>query len=151
MIEGKFLKYEDGLSCIFKIRKKVFVEEMGLSMDSLSNDLDSNSEHVIVFNEKHEVVATGRLSFINGEFQISQVAVLKEERGKYYGDFVVRMLVDKVFRNNGSEVWVRADENSFNFFINLGFTIMETIFDEHNSKLIIMKLNKNDLFKKCRK
>jgi hypothetical protein len=34
MIEGKFLKFEDGLSCVLEIRKKVFVEELGLPMDS---------------------------------------------------------------------------------------------------------------------
>ncbi len=149
MIEGKFLKFEDGLSCVLEIRKKVFVEELGLPMDSLSDDLDSGSEHVIVFNEKHQVVAAGRLSLIDEEFWISQVVVLKEERGKYYGDFVVRMLADKAFRNSGSEVLVKADENSFHFFIKLGFTIMKTVLDEHNSKLIIMKLDKNHLYKKC--
>lgn len=149
MIEGKFLKHEEDFTCIFNIRDKVFVKELGFPIDSISDDLDSVSEHVIVFNEKHEVVAAGRLSFFGERFWISQVAVLKEERGKYYGDFVVRMLVDKVFRNNRSEVWVRADEISFHFFIKLGFAIIETIFDEFSTKSFVMKLNRDHLFKKC--
>lgn len=149
MIEGKFLMYEDGLFDIFEIRKKVFAEELGFPVESLMDDLDSDSEHVIVFNERHEVVAGGRLSLIGKEFWISQVAVLKEERGKYYGDFVVRMLIDKVFRNNGYEVWVKADENAFHFFNKLGFTYVENVIDECKSELIVMKLNKDHLFKKC--
>jgi predicted GNAT family N-acyltransferase len=151
MIEGKFLKSEDNFSDSIEIRKKVFVEEMGFTVESISDGRDSESEHVIVFNEEHKVVAAGRLSLINKQFWINQVAVLKEERGKYYGDFVVRMLVDKVFRNEGEEVWVKADENSTHFFIKLGFTVLENVLDENKYKWNIMSLNKCHLFKKCGK
>lgn len=151
MIEGKFLKSEDDFSDSLKIRKKVFFEEMGYSLESIMDDWDSVSEHVIVFNEEHKVVAAGRLFLCNKQFWINQVAVLKEERGKYYGDFVVRMLVDRVFRNDGQEVWVKADENTFQFFIKLGFTIIENVLDEKECKWVIMNLNKGYLFKKCGK
>lgn len=151
MIEGKFLKSEDDFSDILEIRKKVFVEEMGFTVESISDGRDTESEHVIVFNEEHKVVAVGRLSLIDNQFWINQVAVLKEERGKYYGDFVVRMLVDKVFRNEEQEVWVKADENSINFFSKLGFAVMENVHDKNENKWIIMSLNKCHLFKKCGK
>ncbi len=151
MIEGKFLKSEDDFSDILEIRKKVFVEEMGFTVESISDGRDTESEHVIVFNEEHKVVAAGRLSLIDNQFWINQVAVLKEERGKYYGDFVVRMLVDKVFRNEEQEVWVKADENSIHFFSKLGFAVMENVHDKNENKWIIMSLNKCHLFKKCGK
>lgn len=151
MIEGKFLKFEDGFSDILEIRKKVFIDELCCPLDSLKDSLDSESEHVIVFNENHEVVASGRLSLIDKDFWISKVAVLKEEREKYYGDFVVRMLVDKVFRNRGEQVWVKADDNSYQFFTKLGFYIVETVNISQNTKFMIMKLSSNNLCKKCSK
>ncbi len=151
MIEGKFLKSEDDFSDSLKIRKKVFVEEMGYTVESIMDEWDSVSEHVAVFNEEQKVVAAGRLSLRNTQYWISQVAVLKEERGKYYGDFVVRMLVDRVFRNDGQEVWVKADENTLHFFAKLGFTNMENMLDEKECKWVIMNLNKGYLFKKCGK
>jgi predicted GNAT family N-acyltransferase len=151
MIEGKFLKYDDGLTDILKIRKKVFGEELGFTVESLMDEKDFLSDHVIVFNEEHKVVAVGRVSLIDKQFWISQVAVLKEERGKYYGDFVVRMLADKVFRNEGSEVWVKSDENTSQFFAKLGFTFVENVVDEQRCKWNIMNLNNSNLFKKCGK
>lgn len=151
MIEGKFLKSEDDFTDSLILRKKVFVEEMGYTVESIIDEWDSISEHVIIFNEEHKVVAAGRLFLYNKQFWISQVAVLKEERGKYYGDSVVRMLVDKVFRNDGQEVWVKADENAFQFFTKLGFTIIKNVLDEKERKWVILNLNKGDLFKKCGK
>jgi predicted GNAT family N-acyltransferase len=149
MIEGKFLKYEDGFSDILELRKKVFIDEFCYPIESLKDELDSESEHVIVFNEKHEVVASGRLSFIDKEFWISMVAVLKEEREKYYGDFVVRMLVDKVFRSRVEQVWVKADDYSYLFFTKLGFHTIETVNKSQSAKFMIMKLSSDSLCKKC--
>ncbi len=151
MVEGKFLRSEDGFSDSIKIRKKVFVEEMGFTVESVMDEWDSIAEHVIVYNEEHKIVAAGRLTLMGKQFWISQVAVLKEERGKYYGDFVVRMLVDRVFRNNGQEIWVKADENTFHFFAKIGFTAIENVLDEKEDKWVIANLNKCNLFKKCGK
>jgi len=151
MVEGKFLRSGDGFLESLKIRKKVFVEEMGFTVESVMDEWDSIAEHVIVYNEEHKIVAAGRLTLMDKQFWISQVAVLKEERGKYYGDFVVRMLVDRVFRNNGQEIWVKADENTFLFFAKIGFTAIENVPDEKEYKWVIMNLNKCNLFKKCGK
>lgn len=148
MIQGKFLFCYDDLSPAYEIRKKVFQEEYGIDANIDQDGLDPDAGHVIVFNNL-KVVGTGRLVFSNNNYKIGRVAVLKEERCNYYGDFVVRMLVDKAFQMGAEEVYLHSMINCIPFYEKIGFEKIGDVFQEAGIDHIKMILKSNKICKKC--
>ncbi len=150
MVQGKIYSYGDDLSEVFNIRRSVFVEELGYSENLLYDEGDELSNHVVVYEGVDDLiaVATGSLSFHDKQFQISNVAVIKQFRGKKYGDFVVRMLVNRALLSNGKEIYTLVSKASVKFFETLNFhrEPIDIIGDS-----ILMKLTINDLIPPCQK
>lgn len=148
MIEGKLLFMLDNLSDVYHIRSQVFQNEIGIEESIDQDGLDSNAVHVLVYNDKTPV-ATGRLLFGDNEFRIGRVSVLKEARGNYYGDFVVRMLVDKAFQMGAEEVSLHAMHNVIPFYEKIGFECIGEEFEEAGIRHIAMVLKNENMCRKC--
>lgn len=148
MIQGKFLYGNENLSEVLQIRNKVFGVENGGLMEDDQDSLDAESIHVLVF-EKQKNVATGRLWCNHQSFEISLVAVLAEERGKYFGDFVVRMLVDKAFLLGAMEITIRVENSQICFFEKIGFCRNGEPYNENGIIYFPMVIRKHQLCKGC--
>lgn len=151
MIEGKFLFCLDDLSEVFQIRNQVFQRDLGIDSTIDHDGLDAEAAHVVVYNNEKTPVATGRLLFGDGNYKIGRIAVLKEERGNYYGDFVVRMLIDKAFLLGATEVSLHAMHNVIPFYEKIGFQCVGEEFEEASIMHCIMILKKDNVCKKCSK
>jgi ribosomal protein S18 acetylase RimI-like enzyme len=153
LIQGKLLSQGNDLSEVQLIRRKVFIEEMKLP-ETIENDgLDDQSMHVIVYEEtgSKKAVATGRISFDGQHCEISHIAVLKEFRHKQYGDFAVRMLLNKAFTSGIQVVMSRVNSNSVAFFEKIGFHIIN---DELENQIIthyLMEITTKDIKYACHK
>jgi len=121
MLTGKFIQGDGDLSEILAIRKKVFIEEQHGDQTMLFDSLDQEANHVIVRVDE-KPVAVGRV-VLQQDFncKIGRIAVLKEERGKQYGDFVVRLLLDRAFRGPAVKVYVTAQVHAVPFYERFGF------------------------------
>ena len=89
-----------------------------------SEDEDCEAIFALAFEEGEDFkkpVSTGRLLFLGEEFRIDQVVTLDEYRNKGYGDFVVRMLIDKAFTMGAKEIFVDSDLSLTEFFGKIGF------------------------------
>lgn len=122
MVTGKFLTGNDDLSEVFRIREEVFVKEQNIARELEHDALDQGAIHVLIHDHGCNV-ATGRLLCLDGSYSIGRVAVVKEERGKYYGDFVVRILVDKAFRLGAKEIAIDAQSQTVPFYEKIGFVV----------------------------
>lgn len=123
LIQGKILSYGNDLSEVFDIRRKVFIEEQHIPDEIEFDELDAEAMHVIVYEESgsKKAVATGRIIY-DGEYcRIGRIAVLKEYRGKKYGDFTVRMLLNKAFTADIHEVTIDAQVKAIEFYHKIGF------------------------------
>lgn len=120
MVTGKFLTGKDDLSEVFRIREEVFCKEQNIAKEIEHDAFDQGAIHVLIHDHGCNV-ATGRLLIVEGRYSIGRVAVVKEERGKYYGDFVVRMLVDKAFRLGATAVTIDAQSQTVPFYKKIGF------------------------------
>lgn len=150
-IQGKYLYYGDNLSEVFEIRKQVFQIEQGVSAEEEFDDNDDLAVHVLVFDtegEKHPV-ATGRVFHDGIDYRIGRVAVLKNERGKKYGDFVVRMLANKAFLSGAQRVVIDAQITALRFYERIGFKSFGEEFEEAGIKHISMELIAGGLCKEC--
>ncbi len=148
MVRGRFYSGQDDLSEIKKIRNLVFCQELGMDPRVEDDGQDDFCMHVLALDGENPV-AVGRISFDGWEFVISKVAVLPAHRGKLYGDFVVRMLVDKAMMANATQVLLDASEDTVAFFETIGFKAKEDAGMLGDKKLVHMVLNTDEIHKCC--
>jgi predicted GNAT family N-acyltransferase len=158
MIQGKLLSYGDDLKEVYEIRQEVFVDELGYPREYERDGLDSEAIHVLVYEQekganpsKEKVVATGRITLEGNSCSISKIAVLKEYRNKEYGDFAVRMLINKAFTAGIGEVRVEVTSKTAEFFRKIGFQYGEMAEDSGVGSKRIMMITANDVITCCRK
>lgn len=123
MIRGRYLSSMDDVKTVFELRKLVFVEEQGFSLDSEIDEYDKMSVYALVFDESDRPVGTGRL-FVDadGRFSVGRVCVLREERNKGFGDLVMRMLLARALDLNAPSVYLSAQADKKDFYKKYGFT-----------------------------
>lgn len=151
LIEGKLLSSGEDLSEAYDIRKKVFIEELGLLKNLVFDEYDNLAIHAVVFQglNQHKAIATGRI-FYDGEIcWLGLIAVLKEYRGNQYGDFIVRLLINKAFTSGITNINVKVLKCSWEFFKKIGFKQDSEEFIELGSKMIIMNINRKDVSIPC--
>jgi predicted GNAT family N-acyltransferase len=144
MIKGVFLFGTDDLDDVYKIRREVFHIEQGIDLVFEFDDLDQEAVHVLI-KEDNENVATGRLVYDGHKYKIGRIAVLKDYRGKGYGGFVVRMLLDKAFEMGAYKVLVHSQEQVVPFYEGLGFRSVGDTFIEANISHVPMEISKDQL------
>lgn len=150
MIRGIYLWNGDDLTDAFKIRKQVFQKEQQMKEENVFDFLDETSVHVVLYDENEKAVASGRISHIQEEYRIGKIAVLKEERGNKYGDFLVRMLVDKGYLAGASTIKVHAQLHAVSFYKKIGFKNCGVVFiDIDGLEVQPMELVRGELCKEC--
>ena len=152
LIEGKFITPDNDMSDINNIRYKVFIEELKIKEDMICDGLDEKALHVVIYendNNKKYPVAGGRIIIEADHGLISHVAVIKDFRGKGYGDLVVRMLVNKAFEKNIPIAYVNTPINCRRFFEKIGFTSIDKESKNSNKEYKKMVLYKEKNTRKC--
>ena len=148
MIKGQYLSYGDDLTKVHEIRKAVFTEEYGIPEDVELDDDDIMAMHVILDYE-NEKVGTGRMKDDGETFILDKMAVLKEHRNNGYGEFIVRMLLDKVFLANGKEIFTDATKDTVEFFKKIGFVEIGDEYERDKLIYVPMKVQKGSVKTKC--
>lgn len=148
MIQGKLLSFGDDLSEVFLIRKKVFIDELGMTEEHIKSDNDNSALHVVIYEEsdKKYTVAAGSLYYCGESCLLDNIAVLKEYRNKKYGDFAVRMLIFKAFQKGYFQVELKCKKLVQSFFESIGFEMINE--DNKDVKMIITEKN---VCKECQK
>lgn len=148
MIYADIVQGKDGLDKQYAIRKKVFIEEQGVDESIERDDYDLMCAHVIVYEDK-KPVGTGRIIHKEGKALIGRIAVLKEYRGKKYGDLIVRKLVDYGFRNGEETIEVHAQLQVLNFYEGIGFIAYGEEYYESSILHRSMVITKDAFYRPC--
>ncbi|NNL34334.1 MAG: GNAT family N-acetyltransferase [Silicimonas sp.] len=110
----------DKLDVVLAIRRKVFIEEQGISFDDDVDGKDPTAIHLIA-TDGENAVGTARL-LISGEVgNIARVAVLKESRGQGFGKALVLFALDELRRQGASRAMLGAQTSATGFYEALGF------------------------------
>jgi predicted GNAT family N-acyltransferase len=152
LIQGKLLNYGEDFSGVNYIWKEVFESELGLTIDQKNEPEDLMlSVQAIAYrgSDMKEPVAAGRIIYDGQTCYLDRVAVLKEYRNNYYGDFIVRMLLNKAFISNIQKVYIKISPNLEDFFKKFGFS--RDIADIKEKHGIIMYIVTDNVNKKCLK
>lgn len=148
MVRGKLFSGQDDLTEIKKIREAVFVQEYGVLAEQEWDEQDPYCMHVLAYDGETPV-ATGRISYDGFEFVISKVAVLKEFRKQFYGDFIVRMLIDKAMMSEAKLVKTEVFAESVPFYETIGFQVIGEGGSLAGHKLCQMELRTDCVHKCC--
>jgi N-acetylglutamate synthase-like GNAT family acetyltransferase len=109
-------------SDIKQIRQLVFVNELGLSPNHITNDSDPESYHVLAYNGDGEAIGTG---CIHPDGKIGQIAVLKPWRGRTVGKAVLIYLLQIAKTLHLPSVWVNAPEPTVRFYKSKDFELTD--------------------------
>ncbi len=123
---------EELLREALNIRRKVFVEEQGVPEKEELDGKDSESVHVLLEKEG-KFIGTARIRKIDdGTFKIERVAILKEERGKGYGRFLMESVERELSSKGVQKIVLNAQIQVREFYERLGYRAEGEIFYEAN-------------------
>ncbi len=117
MIKGKFLSPKDDLHIITTLRNLAFEDTSYLSSIN-----DSLAMHVIAYDD-NKPIGCGSIQITDDDTMciINNICVLPEYRKRRYGDFILRMLVDRAFSAHIYNIRLTTPYKYITFFKNIGF------------------------------
>jgi len=105
------------------IRDKVFVQEQNVAEEEEFDEFEDESLHYLLFVDK-KAIGTARWRHIG-----NKVAVLKEYRGKGYGDFLVKTVLKDALKE-GKTIYLHAQLKAIPLYERSGFKKVGDLFME---------------------
>lgn len=119
MIHGRFITEQGDLLIAEDIYRRAYSSQ--LKDSSVTNN--GIIIHAIVYEGPDEncPVAAGCMIMQPDSARLLKVAVLPEYRGKSYGEFIVRMLIDKAETGGIAQILINCKNELSEYFRKLGF------------------------------
>ncbi len=114
--------YENGedYSPSAAVRKTVFVEEQGYTLEEEFDEYDEICPHVVLFDGETPV-ATGRIILLaDGTAKLGRIAVLKSYRGLHLGAQIVEALLKRAKSDGAKRAYVSAQSYAVPFYNKFG-------------------------------
>ncbi len=131
MVQGKWFPVGSDISEALSVRESVF----GTGADGL----DAAAQQVVVYREG-KPVGSARLWWADGAFRLGMLGVPQEERGKGYGDLLIRLLLFKALTHSASLIALETPAEVVPFFAKYGF-----IADGEQNGLVAMHIRGEDV------
>lgn len=120
MIIGKVVDNDDEKNECYNLLREVFCDELCLEENEVFEEVNQSIIQVIV-KQSNQCVGTGRLVWKKEYYKIGRIAIDPNERGKQYGEFVVRLLLKEAFQLGAEKVLVHSQLHAIGFYEKLGF------------------------------
>ena len=114
------IEVTDDLDTALAIRRIVFIEEQGVSVEEEVDGKDGEAIHLLATDDG-DAQGTARLLISGGTGKIGRVSVLKEVRGRGLGRGLVLFAVDELRRRGASRATLGAQTQALGFYEALGF------------------------------
>lgn len=114
--------YESGedFSPSAAVRKAVFIEEQGYTLEEEFDEYDKTCPHLVLFDGETPV-ATGRLILLpDGTAKLGRIAVLKPHRGLHLGAQIVEALIKRAKSDGAKRAYVSAQSYAVPFYNKFG-------------------------------
>lgn len=110
------------------IRDKVFVQEQNVAEEEEFDEFEDESLHYLLY-EDNKAIGTARWRHIGNKVKLERFAVLKEYRGKGYGDFLVKTVLKDALKE-GKSIYLHAQLKAIPLYERSGFKKVGDIFME---------------------
>ena len=105
----------------FDVRRKVFVDEQGVSSDIEFDEWDDSAVHFIGY-DLQQPIAAGRLRTIEqGVGKAERICVLSEYRSHGIGAMVMEAVEEEAYQQGIHMLRLNAQTNAVPFYENLGY------------------------------
>jgi predicted GNAT family N-acyltransferase len=139
-MNAKRITLDNDLNRAFQIRKEVFVEEQGVSLEEEFDEfdkLDDLCEHILVsYNE--QPVGTGRLRVVDGYGKLERICILEPYRKFGLGKIMINTLEGIAKEKGISRVKLHGQAQAEGFYEKLGYQTSSDIFMEDGIPHILM-------------
>ncbi|MDO5705121.1 MAG: GNAT family N-acetyltransferase [Paracoccus sp. (in: a-proteobacteria)] len=120
----------DDLTACHALRRKVFIEEQGVSEAEEMDDLDGQAVHLLAF-DGDVPVGTARVLASGDTGKIGRVCVLAQARGTGLGAALIRAALDVLRDMPGiTRAKLGAQTHALGFYEKLGFAAYGPIYDD---------------------
>ncbi|MAC95714.1 MAG: GNAT family N-acetyltransferase [Flavobacteriales bacterium] len=110
------------------IRDKVFVQEQNVAEEEEFDEFEDESLHYLL-TEGNKAIGTARWRHIGNKVKLERFAVLKEYRGKGYGDFLVKTVLKDALKE-GKTIYLHAQLKAIPLYERSGFKKVGDLFME---------------------
>ncbi|MBU3029612.1 GNAT family N-acetyltransferase [Paracoccus marinaquae] len=112
------------------LRRRVFIEEQGVSEADEMDDLDGQAIHLLAFQDG-QAVGSARLLLQGHIGKIGRVCVLPEARGTGLGRQLIRASMDVLRGRPGiTHAKLGAQTHAIGFYEKLGFAALGEVYDD---------------------
>lgn len=115
---------------VFRIRKKVFVEEQQVPEEEEWDEFEHISKHYLALYEGVPCGTARWRMTLTGDIKLERFAVLPEFRGKGVGAALVDALLTDVPKRKGHKIYLHAQLSAKDFYLKYGFVEEGEIFEE---------------------
>lgn len=111
----------------YHIRKTVFVTEQQVPLSIEMDNYDDEAIHFIGYLNDVPILAS-RLRFVNDYGKLERICVLKEHRGKSFGQHVIQAMELTIKGHGYDRAVLNAQEHAINFYKKLGYRVISKPF-----------------------
>ncbi len=119
----------DDIPLCLEIRRKVFIEEQGVSEAEELDDLDAHCLFWIA-RISGRAVGTARVRTLAGDAKVERVAVLRESRRCGVGRALMKAIEHWALSRGLDAVALNAQESAIPFYRSLGYAVTSDPFDD---------------------
>ncbi len=139
-MEAKHVNTAEEREDAFKIRKKVFVEEQGVSLEDEFDQHEDTAEHILVM-DGDQPVGTGRWRIVDGVAKFERICVLPSHRKFGVGKIIISTLEESAREKGLTAAKLHGQTQAEPFYEKLGYKSASGVFIEDGIPHIIMKKN----------
>lgn len=135
----KLVASDSELKGAFEVRRRVFVEEQGISEDLVFDDHDEEALHIVV-KDGERVIGTARVLFLAAnQAKLERMAISKPFRRKGIGRRIISFLNEELRNKQVEQVILHAQLTVVTFYKSCGFQQSGLSFWEAGIKHIKME------------
>ena len=110
----------------YNLRWKILRKPLGQEIDSIKDELENKSYHLVALLDEINIIGVGRLHSLNKEkSQIRYMAISKKYQKLNVGKKILKGLELRAKTDNKKHIVLHARESALNFYINNGYKIVE--------------------------
>ena len=139
-MNAKRITLDNDLKRAFQIRKEVFVEEQGVSLEDEFDEFDKLHdlcEHILVYYNE-QPVGTGRLRVVDGYGKLERICILEPYRKFGLGKIMINTLEGIAKEKGISRVKLHGQTQAEGFYEKLGYQTSSDIFMEDGIPHLLM-------------
>lgn len=137
MIEVNRAQSEQDLNEIYSIRKKVFVDEQGVSEEEEYDEHEQTAAHVLA-TYKGQPAGAGRVRMVDNVAKLERICVLPEFRKYGVGGAVTTALELEGKRLGAEKAKLHGQTQAAPFYTKLGYETVSDIFHEAGIPHVVM-------------